>query len=190
MNLAKTFLAIGIAVIFAVFVGYGLHVVYEVPKNPFDVSRDESCYKTYNCNQQLDQCRKPGDYAFIPKDKECYSAVKQSTEYKTCEELQDKCIEEFNKRTPLYIHAKNSFYILIGIGLVAIIAGIFLTRLQGIGSGLIGGGVLIVLWSLIYTQSYWVLLNEYVKLGALGIVLIVLIYLGYKKLEKKSGLPD
>jgi len=47
MKLAKSFLAIGIAIIFAVFVAYGYYTIYEPPGH---VSTNSSeCYKTYNC---------------------------------------------------------------------------------------------------------------------------------------------
>jgi hypothetical protein len=182
MGLAKTFLAIGIAIIFAVFVSYGLHVIYEPPKDYSYGSND--CYKTYNCQQQISDCQKQYNYSDTGYQ-DCYSSVTQSTQYKTCQELYTKCNEEFQKKTPQYIHSRNSFYILLVIGIITIIAGILLTSLEGIGSGLMGGGILVVLWSLIYTRQYWFTLNKYIKLIALGIVLAILIYLGYKKLENK-----
>ena len=71
------------------------------------------------------------------------------------------------------------------IGLAAIIGGMSLKKLEGIGSGLLGGGILVVLWSLGYSWRYWSEFNEYVKLALLGLVLAVLIYFGYKKIEKR-----
>lgn len=171
MGLAKTFLAIGIAVIFAVFVAYALYIIYEPPKS---YSYDD-CSKTYDCQKQISDCQ----------DQDCRSSVTQSAQYKSCLELRDNCKEEFQKQTPRYIHSRNSFYILIVIGIIAIITGIFLTGLEGISAGLMGGGVLVVLWSLVYTWEYWFTLNKYVKLIALAIVLAILIYFGYKKLENK-----
>ena len=51
MSLAKTFWAMGIAVIFAVFVSYAVSVIYEAPKDYSYGSND--CYKTYNCHSKL-----------------------------------------------------------------------------------------------------------------------------------------
>jgi len=180
MRLAKTFLAIGIAVIFAVFISYALYVIYEPPKDYSFKTND--CYKTYNCQQQISDCQRQSNYSDYEY---CYSTVTRSTQYKTCQELYDKCNEEFQKKTPQYIHSRNSFYILMVIGIITIITGILLTGLEGIGSGLMGGGILVVLWSLVYTRQYWFTLNKYIKLTALGVVLAILIYLGYKKLENK-----
>jgi len=135
MRLAKTFLAIGIAVIFAVFIGYGLYVIYEPPKYG-------DCYGELDCYRNLE--------------------------------------------TRQHEYSRNSFFILIIIGTITLVAGILLSKMEGIGSGLMGGGILVILWSLAHTWEYWSTFNKYVKLIVLGVVLVILIYLGYKKLEKKS----
>jgi len=180
MRLAKTFLAIGIAVIFAVFISYALYVIYEPPE--YYPYRINNCYETYNCQEQISDCHRQFNYSNYQY---CYTTVTQSAQYKACQELYDKCNEEFEKKNPRYIHSRNSFYILMVIGIITIITGILLTGLEGIGSGLMGGGILVVLWSLVYTRQYWFTLNKYIKLTALGVVLAILIYLGYKKLENK-----
>ena len=176
MRLARTFLAIGIAVIFAIFFSYGLHVVYETPDYNYEQS---DCNEKYNCNEQLDLCRDEVDSA------DCFDDVRASTAYKVCQELRDKCNEEFQKQTSRYKYARNSFYILTLIGIAAIVVGMFIIKTEGIGSGIIGGGILTILWSLFYTYSYWTNFNKYIKLGVLGIVLVILIFFGYKKIEKK-----
>ena len=184
MKLAKIVLSIGIAIVFAVFVGYGLYTVYEPPKySPSDLN---TCYKTVNCDRFLQPCRgsvtEPYDYT---KEQSCNKAVYANPEYKMCQDALEKCNNDYTKTTDRYKYYRNSFYILILIGLLAIIGGVIIARLDSIGSGFIGGGVLVVLWSLAYTANYWLTLNKYFRLLALGIVLAVLIYLGYKKIEEK-----
>lgn len=160
MSLAKLFLAIGISLIFAVFVSYALYALYEPPVYP-------NCYKlTEKCQQLSD-----------PASTKCFNEVQQSSEYQTCD-------QQFQQLS--YQYARNSFYVLFILGIAAVITGIFLTSLEGIGSGLIGGGVLVIIWSLFYSSQYWFTLSKYVKIVALGIVLILLIYLGYIKIENKS----
>ena len=188
MSLVKTVLALGIAVIFALFVSYGLYVIYEPPK--YDYYSNSQCNQDYNCDKQLDSCFNQNSNTkdtpnYYQEVDECESKIRQSLEYKTCLESRDKCNEEFQKQTASYIYSRNSFYILFVIGIIAIIAGIFLTGLEGIGSGLIGGGILVVLWSLAYTWQYWISWSKYIKLIALGLVLLILIYLGYKRIESK-----
>ncbi len=186
MGLAKTFLAIGIAIIFAVFVSYALHVIYEPPTN--DSYGGNKCYTEFNCQQKIYDCQGQYNYTspnYTQNYNNCYTIITQSEEYKNCQEQFTKCSEDAQKHSARYVHSRNSFYILMVIGIIAIITGILLTGLEGIGSGLMGGGILVVLWSLVYTWQYWFTLNKYVKLVALGIVLIILIYLGYKKLENR-----
>lgn len=177
MRIAKFFLAIGIAIILTIFVAYGLHAVYEKPKYD-NYSGSFSCNEKFDCSEYSKKCSSGPEY------QECYSRVVESGEYKNCLELRDQCREDYVKKTDTYKHSRNSFYILISIAVISIIIGSLLIKLEGIGSGLIGGGVLIVIWSLIYTATYWFSLNRYVKLTAIGVILVILIYLGYKRIEK------
>jgi predicted nucleic acid-binding Zn ribbon protein len=189
MSLKKTALAIGIAIIFAVFIAYGLYVVYEPPKR----YEQSDCFEKYDCGKEMRQCyeaqREEASLGPepVPVDfyDNCSNDLYDNPDYWECIEQRDKCQEEFNKQTERYRHARNSFFVLFVIALGAIITGILL-NLESISSGLITGGVLIMLWSLIYTAAYWIQWNKYVKLTALGIVLVILIYLGYKKIEQKT----
>ncbi len=53
MSLSKTFLAVGIAVVFAAFVAYGLDVVYPTPA--YDYSGSD-CYLKYDCYKPVQEC--------------------------------------------------------------------------------------------------------------------------------------
>jgi len=128
MELGKTFLAIGIAIIFALFISYGVSVIYKSP---------------------------PGGCSGV---EECKLRSQQRQHY-----------------------TFNLFIILMVIGIIAIIIGILIMSLEGIGSGILSGGVLVIIYG---TFRAWGALNEYLRLGILAIALIVLIFLGYKKIEK------
>jgi hypothetical protein len=179
MGLAKTFLAIGIAIVFAVFVSYGLYVVYEPPRYE---DTTNTCWQEHNCQRFLDECRKDSN-STRPIADSCWDRTYNSPEYQQCQQARDQCNQEYQMQTEGFKHARNSFYILIIIALASIIAGKFINQ-DGIGSGLIGGGVLIALYALIYTAQYWFTFNKYFKLIALGVVLAVLIYVGYQKSKK------
>lgn len=182
MKLAKTFLAIGIAIIFTVFIAYGLYAFYEPPKYETNTSM---CYTDFNCEKFLEKCMEPKTVPISPNE-DCYMKAEQNPEYQKCQEQRDECNDEYKKTTDKYSHARNSFYILLVIGALAIIAGTMLSKLEGIGSGFIGGGVLVVLWALPYTWEYWMELHKYTKVAALFAILALLIYFGYKKLEKRK----
>jgi len=184
MGLARVFLAIGIAVILAIFIGYGLYTIYQPPK--YDYSQSENtCYKTYNCNKQIEDCYTSINHNYSSPEYAKCGEYRLTLDYKACNENYDKCNEEYTKQTPQYKYYRNSFFILIALGIISIIIGILLSGLEGIGSGVMGGGILIVIYSLIYTWQYWYHLNRYLRLIVIGIVLILLIALGYWKFEKK-----
>ena len=210
MSLAKTFLAIGISLLFAVFFAYAVYVVYEPPLNygsntcysQYDCySKTQVCYSRYDCygsyvgkgpvpvislnynnslnESQIQDCTR--------EQSKCIFDIENSSEYKTCFSDQENCLQESMKTDPQYIYSRNSFYILALIGLAAIIAGMFLIYLEGIGSGLIGGGIILILWNIGYSWQYVSNLNKYVKLILLGLILVILIYLGYKKIENAGS---
>ncbi len=88
------------------------------------------------------------------------------------------CRKEFNDVEEVY--AKNAFIILIIVGLVAVIAGVYL-KLHSVSSGIMGGGVLVMLYA---SMRFWRNLDEYLRFAILVITLVVLIWIGYKKLKK------
>ena len=189
MSLIRTILAIGIAVIFTVFIAYGLYVFYEPPKYE---PMGGDCYAKYDCWNKFifSQCEKNKTTSCLPNGPcpidNCYQRIQSDKEYLDCQKAEDECNSYNFLQTEKYRNARNSFFILIIIGLAAIISGVYLKHLESIGSGFIAGGVLVILWALPYTWEYWLNWNKYMKLGCLGIVLIVLVYLGYKKLEEKT----
>jgi len=182
MNLARTSLAIAIAIILAVFIAYAVYVFYEPPKNEYTSSK---CYEKHNCQKLINDCQDERYRDDLSNSQDCYSEIRQTEEYKKCTEEKEECEETFQKQTARYKHSRNSFIILVIIGAGAIIGGIFLSHLAGIGSGFVGGGILIILWSILYTWTYWYRQNKYLKLVSLAVVLGILIYLGYRKIEKK-----
>lgn len=197
MKLAKIFLAIGVAILYAVFFCYGVYVLYEPP-----VYESDTCYLKFNCEAAINACYGMPEAAMksgqpvpvvaptpAPSQQEIDKCVldKQSdASFKTCNEQRTLCQQEFQKTSGRYVHARNSFFILMFIALASLIGGlVFLSKLEAIGPGIWGGGIIIALYALPYTSDYWLTWNKYVKLAALGIILGVLIYFGYKKIEKK-----
>jgi hypothetical protein len=188
MGLKKTVLAIGITLLFALFIGYGLFVIYEPPT---DYNHYNECYSKYNCDMKFG-CEKPipinlsdeETKDLYEKQSNCFEDQYNSDEYIECVDQREECRKESELNSPRYFHARNSFFALMVIAALAIIVGIYLKHLEGIGSGFMGGGIVLVLWSLPYTASFWWNWNKYVKLTALGLMLILLVYLGYKKLDK------
>lgn len=192
MSLSKTFLAVGIAVVFAAFAAYALSVIYPVP----EYDSFSNCYPKYDCYKPIRECESKyynassGVPMALPKEaQDCSYNITQSDEFKQCQKESAKCEEDFQKKSPQYAHAKATFIILIIIGLMAIILGSRM-RVEGVGSGFIGGGVILLLWSLVNSWIYLYHLDRYFKLAGLGLALAILIYTAYKRFdENKKPFP-
>ena len=80
----------------------------------------------------------------------------------------DKYREDYNIN--LFIVASIS-------GIIGIVIGAFI-KVEGVGAGLIGGGILSVLYGVI---RYWEYAENIIRVIILGVVLGVLIWIGFKK---------
>lgn len=178
MGLLRTVLAFAIAVVFAIFVAYGVYIFYEPPTD-YEFS---NCTAQWDCEKNINSCM--DKFVNQTNKEDCWQIEQQKPDYKLCLEQRDTCEKLFYVTTNRYVHTRNSFFILVFIALVSLIAGIYLRRYEGIGSGILGGSVLVILWTLGYTWEYWTTFNKYLRWSALGTVLVVLLYLGYKKIDK------
>jgi len=88
------------------------------------------------------------------------------------------CRGEFDDVREIY--NRNVFIIATIFGLIALIAGIVL-KITSISSGLMGGGILLIIYGII---RYWSGLENYGRFTVMGIALAILIWLGYKKLKQ------
>ncbi len=155
MAIKQVLLILGIALIFTVFFGYAAEVVFEQPQYPCEPPR--SLYKEpYNENQ----AREVDKYY-------------NSEEYKQCQDNYNQLIEKVNFK---------SFIALSIVAIIALFIGLILT-LEAISSGILGGGILLLVYSV---MRHWGILNKYFRLTILGVALIVLIYYGYKKIDKAT----
>ena len=88
-----------------------------------------------------------------------------------------ECRQNYDNATEK--HRFIIFLVAVPVGLVAVGLGIFLS-LPSVSSGLMLGGVFLTIYG---TSNYWDNFSNWIKVLILGVVLIVLIWLGYKKLE-------
>ena len=159
MAIKQILLILGITLIFTVFFGYAAEVAFEQPKYPEEECR---CYEPFKVPMSEQESR------------EYYT----SEEYKAC---QTKC-EEATKAWNELVEKTNfkSFLALSIVAIIAIVTGLFLT-LEAVSSGILGGGILLLVYSV---MRHWGILNKYLRLTLLGIALIVLLYYGYQKIDK------
>ena len=180
----QVLLAVGIAIIFALFVGYGIATFYKSPKYedyckgkeyPRPYIETEPNIKNTNCGyvkpdeKLVVECNeKKGDIMANYTDKGCIESY-------YCE----MCNKEYRDKQEIY--DRNVFIITLILGLAAIIVGGIVLTITSVSSGLMGGGMLTVIYG---TIRYWGFMPDVVRFIELGIVLIVLIWIGYKKIRK------
>jgi len=98
---------------------------------------------------------------------------KLETEKNKLEEQRDKAEKRFQK---------HLFFVATPLGIIAIVVGSFLS-IQAIGTGLMFGGIFSVCDGYF---NYWSELADPLKFISMLLVFIVLLIVGYKKLEKKK----
>ena len=164
MDKKRVLISIAIAVIFALFVGYGIEVFHDAP----------------NGN---DHC--PSDIYEMDNEEECLAAGglwEENEEnppkpvYGRCMVAPD-CYDNFSLL--MAKHDKIVFIVSIIVGILAIVTGIIL-RKDAVSQGILGGGLLLILYG---TLRYWRHADEVLKFVLLGITLGLLIWLAYKKLK-------
>ncbi len=88
-----------------------------------------------------------------------------------------ECREEYDAVRDVY--ERNVFFANLIIGLLVFVVAFFL-GLEAVSSGLMGGALMLIVYG---TLRYWGELSDVWRTFILGIVLVVLIWLGYKKLR-------
>lgn len=88
------------------------------------------------------------------------------------------CQKEFEEANNLY--RRNVFLILVVLGVLSLVLGLMLMVNEPISLGLSYGGVLAFI---IASVQYWSAMDDYLRVIILGLALIVLIMLAYKKFK-------
>ncbi|MBI2176220.1 hypothetical protein HYU40_02620 [Candidatus Woesearchaeota archaeon] len=183
VNLRKWVLALAIALVFNLFINYGISVFYKAPQ-----------YNDF-CQDQFRQGPYPAKPypAEFPIQQNCsaievsealqgncttqrgYIAYKYNTTGCATEAYCETCQARFedvnNKRN------SNVFVILVVFGVIAIMAGI-VVKAEAVANGFLFGGVLSIIIAAIRN---WGQLQDVFKFVILGVVLALLIWIGYKK---------
>ncbi len=155
-KLKSIILSITIAIVLSAFVIYFLNSVYPSPK--------------YN-----DFC---GERARPLAQENKTSCLEQNGVWQDgwCD-YDYKCRQEYDKAREKYDLARLIVSVISGI--ITLTIGIMLA-LPSVSAGLMLGGTFLIIFG---TGSYWEYFNDWIRTLILGIALIILIWLGYKKLK-------
>jgi len=189
-------LSIAIAIIFAFFVGRGIDVFYPSPE--WDDYCDQERYMRFDYELNKDDCEGSGgnwseysEMKLVPEDRFVCRKMDQgvgdeiilSCEYAGEEEngycdINYKCEKDFDEADEKY--SKNVFIITLVIGILAIVLSVML-QLVSVSAGLMVGGLFLMIYG---TMRYWEYSSDILRFVLLGVILAILIWLGYKKLNK------
>jgi len=163
-------LAVAIALVFTFFIIILIQSVYPQPKyenycnnKPYFISNN---YTPENCEFNNGTWIDYGKPRIEPND----------TETGYCE-IRDPCQLDYENKRDIY--NRNVFFTAILISLITIMIGVALS-LPSVSSGLMGGGVLVLFYG---TIRYWGELSNLLRAIILGLVLVILIELAYKKVK-------
>ena len=165
MQIKNKLIIIGIALVFALFIGYGIEVFDPTPKH------DDFCQNAlYNYNNEDECLANGGEWRtdhFGPKSEGVYAS---------CQPLKE-CYNQFDNASKK--QGKTIFIVSLVISIITIIVS-FIIKKEEVASGLLGGSILLILYG---TIRYWEYAQNVIKFGLLGVALAVLIWIGYKKLK-------
>ncbi len=163
MNIKEKLFATAIAIVLVAFITVGIETFYKQPENP--CYKAELIPKTFSC-----------DFLQESNKTECYKQERNF--YEDQSRINQKCYDEFKPIEDNY--KRNVFIILITIGVLITIFGLFLKDVPSVYLGLMFGGIISILQGII---RYWANMNEYLRFVILGILLAILIWISYKKLK-------
>lgn len=168
----KIILSVAIAIIFVMFVGFAIESFYSSPK--YDDFCDE--IKTAEFIDNTERCEEVGG-KWVNYDDERPVPVKIDGEIVTGYCDRDfECREDYE--TSREVYNRNVFFVSLIIGIITIIIAVLLS-LESVSAGFMAGGVLLIIYG---TIRYWGALSDVLRTLMLGLALVVLVWIGYKKL--------
>ena len=184
-KIKEVLLAIAITIIFALFVGYGIATFYKTPMYEDFCNNSNS---RFNAPYAWPEKAGGVNCTYVQPSKEITNECtqKKGDVYPTYNRNRfidsyycEMCNRQFQDSSERY--NRNVFIITLIIGLAAIIIGGVVLNLASVSSGIMSGGVITVVYG---TIRYWGNMPDIIRFIELGIVLAVLIWIGYKKLSK------
>jgi hypothetical protein len=173
----KWALAIGIAIVLAMFVNYGIQTFYKAPQNNYCQSIGPIVgpgkVDTGNCTAIIASA----EFTKNCTDNGGYVEFKFDSKGCSTEPLCNTCQRDITKIDNDY--NKNVFIVLVVIGALLLILGV-LIKIDSVAIGFLIGGILNIV---IGTIRYWGGLQDVGRFLILGAVLALLVWIGIKKVR-------
>ena len=170
-NIKEKLLSIAIAIVLVFFIAYGINTFY--PQPDYSDFCDED--KPYKPNITQQECLDMGGKwteERVPRVEGQPETTGYCDQDYTCRQQFEDAREAYNKIV----------FIISGIlGLAAVLIGGIVLKLESVSTGVMGGGILTIIYG---TLRYWGQLEDIGRFLILGIILAVLIFIGYRYLKK------
>lgn len=182
INFKKLVLVLSIIIVLNLFFNYGIDTFYKNPEYD-SFCKQELLSKQY---QSKEECESVGGFwtsSQITNVPEKIAPIPETIDQKAREGW---CDAHYTCRKSheivLNLYNRNVFIILVVLGIISIILGFFvLIQSDAVSLGFSFGGVLSFI---IGTIRYWSAMNDYLRFIILGIALVILVWIGVKKLRE------
>ena len=181
INIKSIALTTGIAILTTLFLVFLVDAFYSSPeynefcdesfaRMPIKLATEE-CQTVNNIELEQQRFREKGEVRYNYSEEGC--PIESYCEY---------CVKEYYEASSNF--NKNIFYILAILGIIAILVGLFLPdKLDPISSGLVFAGILVLAQGTIRVFGD---LGKTPRVIVLGIELVLLVWIGYKRIIKKK----
>lgn len=173
-------LGIAIAIIFPIFIGFGIEAFYDSPQ--MEKVCGNVTYEILVPSCPPDLMSKPLGPREIPQscwcDQKCDAngTCYQGGQCRRTNPEYNQCQQDYNTANEKY--TRNVFILTSVIGLLTMIIGAFILSHASVAPGLMAGGFITIIYG---TVRYWSYAGDKLRFGILGFILAVLIYFAYTK---------
>jgi len=179
MNLKNIAIGIAIVILTSFVAIYGIDLLY--PQTNYNDYCNESTNIFVNNSQQ---CIEANGYWVLYGAQVKASSPLEANGY--CD-LQYYCRQDYDNATQA--RSTRVFFVALPLGIVVIVAGAALFGLESVGAGLMGGGIVTLIYG---AEGYWRYAQQWMKFGLSLLGLIAVIYFAYwfnkrsEKINKKG----
>jgi len=166
-TLKKYILILSIAIVLALFIGFGISSVYDEPKY------QDFCEEKFIEIETQEECEDIGGQWNAQGPRPVAEPVRKGF----CD-THFTCRQEYDDNRNIY--NRNVFFIALVFGTIALIVGGLVLTIESVSAGIMAGGVLIIFYG---TVRYWSELHDIIRVLFLGVLLAILIWVGYKKFK-------
>lgn len=183
MKIKEIILALAIVIVLNLFFNYGVFTFYPEPKfeNFCSVELTQKVYtEKVSCEAVGGQWYESNQISYEGRPMPVKPDPQTIGATSWCDSTA-KCRESYEDSRGIY--NRNVFIVLIVLGLVSLSLGLLVISASAVSNGFLGGGLLSLI---VGTIRYWSDMNDYLRFIVLGVALAVLIWLGYKKINRNN----